>query len=142
MSVSFKKQLKQNLLAIISLTVAITALGYNSWRNEHSEENRNYRAAGFEIMREAAHLQYVIDTATYASDKQKTIPIDGWVSVNLMVSLSELMMPEIQQRASHLKNVWSEDFSSLTENESANERISEANKQLLVEVKKHLLALD
>jgi len=33
-------QIKNNLLAIISLVVAFSALGYNTWRNELTEHNR------------------------------------------------------------------------------------------------------
>ncbi|MCG8509145.1 MAG: aldehyde ferredoxin oxidoreductase C-terminal domain-containing protein, partial [Rhodospirillales bacterium] len=34
-------------LAVISLVVALTALGTNTWRNELTEYNRNIRHAGF-----------------------------------------------------------------------------------------------
>ncbi len=34
------EQIKRNQLAIISLVVALIALGYNTWRNELTEENR------------------------------------------------------------------------------------------------------
>jgi hypothetical protein len=145
MSIEFKKQLKQqlkqNLLAILSIAIAINALAYNSWRNELSEENRNYREAGFEIMREAAHLQYLIDTTTFAKDKQKADPIDGWVRVNLIVALSELMMPEIKAYAVELKTVWGDNWSSLTDGEQANERLTAANRRLVEKVRLHLLAL-
>ena len=33
------QQVNKNLLAIISLIVALTALGYNTYRNELTEEN-------------------------------------------------------------------------------------------------------
>jgi len=141
MAIDFKKQLKQNLLAILSIAIAISALAYNSWRNELSEENRNYRAAGFEIMREAAHLQYLIELTTYASDKKKEDPISGWVKVNLIVSLSKLMMPEILVSAENLKISWIDNLSSLGESETANQRITEANEALVAKVRKHLLAL-
>ena len=141
MTIYFKKQLKQNLLAIISVAIAISALAYNSWRNELSEENRNYRAAGFEIMREAAHLQYLIDSTTYASDKKKEDPINGWVKVNLIVSLSKLMMPEILLSAENLKKSWSDNWSSLDEGEIANQLITKANEDLVAKVRNHLLAL-
>jgi len=36
---TFREQIQRNLLAIISLAVAISALGYNTWRNETTEEN-------------------------------------------------------------------------------------------------------
>jgi len=34
-------QLRRNIVALISLTIAISSLGYNTWRNEHTEDNRN-----------------------------------------------------------------------------------------------------
>jgi len=42
-------QLRHNFVALISLAIAITSLSYNTWRNEHSEGNRNKRFAAFEI---------------------------------------------------------------------------------------------
>jgi hypothetical protein len=109
---NFKQQIQQNLLAILSIAIAISALAYNSWRNEQSEENRNLRAAGFEIMKESAKLQYLVDSITYVNSndpiKQQDTPIIGWVTVNQIVSLSELMMPEVKADAEQLKQVWSE----------------------------------
>ena len=142
MSIDFKKQLKQNLLAILSVAIAISALAYNSWRNELSEENRNYRAAGFEIMREAAHLQYVIDITTYGSDKQNIDSIEGWVKVNIIVSLSKLMVPEIQNQAERLKIVWFNNVEALGNREkNANILISESIELLLEKVRTHLSEL-
>jgi hypothetical protein len=40
------RQLRDNLVAITSLVVALSALGYNTWRNERTERNRNIRTAG------------------------------------------------------------------------------------------------
>ena len=42
-SASIKEQIRRNLVALISLAVAVTSLGYNTWRNEASEYNRNQR---------------------------------------------------------------------------------------------------
>ena len=44
------QQIRNNLVAIISLVVAISSLSYNTWRNELTEENRNIRFAGFEVI--------------------------------------------------------------------------------------------
>ncbi|MBF8293263.1 MAG: hypothetical protein HW392_2090 [Steroidobacteraceae bacterium] len=41
-----REQLRNNLVALISLVIALSALGYNTWRNELTERNRNIRAAG------------------------------------------------------------------------------------------------
>jgi len=46
----------QNLLAMISLFVALSALGYNTWRNELTEQNRNVRQAGFEMLLHVGEL--------------------------------------------------------------------------------------
>ena len=45
------KLLRRNILALISLTLAIVSLSYNTWRNDATELNRNQRAAGFAAFR-------------------------------------------------------------------------------------------
>jgi hypothetical protein len=44
------EQILGNALAVISLCVALSALGYNTWRNELTEHKRNIRQAGFEML--------------------------------------------------------------------------------------------
>jgi hypothetical protein len=44
-------QIHRNLVAIISLAVAVTSLAYNTWRNEESEHNRNQRLISIEVLR-------------------------------------------------------------------------------------------
>lgn len=46
----FREQLQRHSVAIISLFVAVCSLAYNTWRNEASEENRNIRTAGIELL--------------------------------------------------------------------------------------------
>ncbi len=53
------EQIKNNLLAVISLFVAFSALGYNTWRNEQTEYNRNIRTAGFEMLLHIGELQRI-----------------------------------------------------------------------------------
>lgn len=142
MKINLSKQIKQNFLAIFSIAIAISALSYNSWRNERSEANRNIRAAGFEIMKDAAQLQYIVDSTTFSNNPQKTDPIDGWVKVGLIVSLSELMMPDVEQKAIRLKQVWSDNWAMLMSDERANEKISKANAELLLKVRQNLQMLN
>ena len=99
-----------NLLSVLSLTIAITALSYNSWRNELSEQNRNIRFSGFEIIKESAHLQLVLDQLTYSDNKnnQASITIEGWVKIRLIQSLSYFMSPQVKLKADNLFNVWEE----------------------------------
>ena len=72
------QQVNKNLLAIISLIVALTALGYNTYRNEQTEDNRNIRFAGFTMLQELSELQLLIDYAHYDMDSTKGNPISGW----------------------------------------------------------------
>ena len=44
------EQLRRNAVALISLVVALSSLGYNTWRNEQTEANRNERQAAFEVL--------------------------------------------------------------------------------------------
>ena len=53
-------QLQRNAVAIISLVVALTSLGYNTWRNEQSEGNRNQRFASFMILSKLNELQQLV----------------------------------------------------------------------------------
>ena len=45
----FIEQVRRNLVALISVFIAVSSLSYNTWRNEESEHNRNQRMASFEV---------------------------------------------------------------------------------------------
>ena len=45
------------MVALISLAVAVTGLGYNTWRNEASEHNRNQRLVSIELLLMLGDLQ-------------------------------------------------------------------------------------
>ena len=62
---SLSSALSADSRAIISLLVAPTALGCNTWRNEQTELNRNIRRAGFETMVNIGELQRVTYLANY-----------------------------------------------------------------------------
>ncbi len=53
------EQIRRNAVALISLAVALTSLGYNAWRNELTEANRNVREAGFIMVQHLDDLQQV-----------------------------------------------------------------------------------
>ncbi|MEJ2129401.1 MAG: hypothetical protein P8X81_11220 [Woeseiaceae bacterium] len=38
---TIKKQIRRNAVALVSLVIAITSLGYNTWRNEAIEDLRS-----------------------------------------------------------------------------------------------------
>jgi hypothetical protein len=75
------QQLRSNVVALISLAVALSSLGYNTWRNERTEHNRNIRTATFEILTKLAELERVVFLAQYDHDASSGNPRTGWTYV-------------------------------------------------------------
>jgi hypothetical protein len=71
-------QLRANTVALTSLAVALTALGYNTWRNERTERNRNVRVAAFEVLKQLGELQLVVNAAFFAKDGRLGHQMAGW----------------------------------------------------------------
>ena len=71
-----KTQLQRYSVALVSFFVALASLGYNTWRNEQTEANRNVRAAGFEMiiamtnLHEAVFLGHYSHNTTFGSEKK------------------------------------------------------------------------
>ncbi|MCH8220349.1 MAG: hypothetical protein IIA76_03275 [Proteobacteria bacterium] len=71
-----KTQLQRYSVALVSFFVALASLGYNTWRNEQTEANRNVRAAGFEMiiamtnLHEAVFLGHYSPNTTFGSEKK------------------------------------------------------------------------
>lgn len=101
-----KDQIRLNLLAIISLFVALSALAYNTWRNESSEANRNVRQSGFEIIMHAGELQRIAYLAQYEVGQNKIDPKIGWTEVLLIKDLSLLMSHDVHEKAEKLRADW------------------------------------
>ena len=93
-------------------------------------------------MREAAKLQLIVDTVTYSVNVSENDAIKGWVSVNLMLSLAELMTPEIKTAAVALKSSWTKNWSVLYKDEKANQQITQVNSLLVKRVRQHLIGLN
>ena len=123
---TFKEQIQRNLLAIISLVVAISALGYNTWRNETTEENRNTRLASFEILVQLGKLQIITDHAHYGKDSKTGKPITGWGHVAMIDDLSFLMPAPIPRMATSLKETWQANWQGLGKDEASALKITES----------------
>ena len=119
-------QIQNNLLAIISLTVAITALGYTTYRNELTEQNRNIRQAGFEILRELNKLQLLIDLAHYDKNKSRGNPIQGWNHILYIRDMSLLVSDPIVARSRKLKQEWSLHWNKVRNSEQSNKIVTSA----------------
>jgi len=120
------EQVRNNLVAIVSLFVALSALGYATWRNEQTERNRNVREAGFALLSEVGSLQQVVFYAHYQPGDLRGDARMGWAEVLTIVDLAELMPAEVSRDARALKDTWAADWSGLGEDSDAHRRIDES----------------
>jgi hypothetical protein len=111
------EQVRRNLVALISLVVAVSSLGYNTWRNERTEYNRNQRQASFQMLlalgelRELAyHLQY--DSVTVGRQAERS----GWTKVFAIRDFSMLLQAPIPAEGEALYRAWDEHSQSLGSN--------------------------
>ena len=124
------RQLHDNLVAVISLVIALSALGYNTWRNELTERNRNVRVAGIEMLTEIGSLQQIIFYAHYAQGDARGDPRMGWADVLTIADLAVLMPAEVKREARNLRTVWEANAEGLADDERAFRNIDLAIDQL------------
>ncbi len=106
-------QVRRNTVALISLVVAVSSLGYNTWRNERSEANRTVRAAAFEMLGELAGLQQVVLFARFMPDDQRGDPTTGWAHVLAARDFAYPMPELVRDQAAALHASWSANFEDL-----------------------------
>jgi hypothetical protein len=121
-----RRQLRDNLVAITSLAVAVSALSYNTWRNERTERNRNVRVAGIELLQEIGSLQQIIFYAHYAEGDARGDPRMGWADVLTIQDLATMMPPDVEREAGELKAAWEANADGLLDDEGAFLRIDGA----------------
>jgi hypothetical protein len=124
---SIGEQLRSNTVAIVSLIVALSSLGYNTWRNERTEHNRNVRTAAFEVLMRAADLERIAFLAQYDRDSRGGSPRNGWTDVLEIRDLAALVPGAVPAQATELEKVWGENWEGLgKDDEAAVNRIDDA----------------
>lgn len=114
------EQLRRNAVALISLVIAITSLGYNTWRNEHTEENRNQRWASFEILLKLGELRELINYIHFDCNLSfRGNPRSGWVIVEAIEDLTLVLEDMTPDSASRLKASWGENWHGLEYDDEA-----------------------
>lgn len=142
MARSLVEQIRTNLVAIISLVVAVSSLSYNTWRNELTEENRNVRHAGFEVLLKLGELQQIVFFSHYDMDTVRGSPRAGWAYVLVISDLSQAMPAVVVERAMTLHEVWESEWSGLGTKDSSAEQISVAIDAVRMSVLDELRMLD
>jgi hypothetical protein len=124
---TLRQQLRNNAVALISLVVALGSLGYNTWRNERTEHNRNIRTATFELLSKLAELERVVFLAQYDRDGSAGSPRTGWTYVLLIRDLSAVVPAPVPARAAELQKSWGENWGGLgKDDESSVNKIDDA----------------
>jgi hypothetical protein len=123
---SIRTQLKSNIVALISLVVALTSFSYTTWRNERSEHNRTLRQASFQLLGSLGEMQQLVYHAHYDHDEAGGNPRTGWVYVGTIMDFSATMPEPVRARAQELLDVWREHFEQLGRDDAGAEAISDA----------------
>ena len=136
-----RRQLRDNLVAITSLVVAFSALGYNTRRNERTERNRNVRVAGIELLQEIGSLQQINFYAQYAEGDARGDPRMGWADVLTIQDLATMMPPDVEREAKELRTEWEANADGLLDDEGAFLRIDGAIEEFRQETLRSLRSL-
>ena len=151
----FWDQVNNNLVALISLVLAITSLGYNTWRNETTEVQRNWRDASFQILVEIGELNQIILMRRYFSNSpgaQPEAPVEGsfipqpeswvrgWGSVAMVRDLTAVMPRPLPEQGRQLFDQWQLHASALHDRSDPEAR-EEAEDKLLGSIERLRLAV-
>jgi len=109
-------------VALVSLFVALSGLGYNTWRNETTEAHRNVRQAAFVVFEQLGQLQQVVDQRYYAGKVTDINRIAGWGKVALIRDMAMLVSPGSSRQASELFDTWQGQLDLLDRGQPAAER--------------------
>jgi hypothetical protein len=122
--IPIREQIRNNAVALTSLFVALTGLGYNTWRNERTEHNRNIRTATFEILTKLAEFERVVFLAHYDRDKSSGNPRTGWTYVIVIHDLAEIVPGPVAAGAADLQSTWRDNWEGLgTDSDAAIDKI-------------------
>ncbi len=119
---TFKQQVQRNLVALISIFIAVSSLSYNTWRNEKSEHNRNLRQASFEVLLKLGELRELVyhleyDRAVVERGAGRT----GWVTVFVIRDLASILEEPVPEAAESLFDAWAENWDGLAARDESGE---------------------
>ena len=121
---NIKEQIRRNIVALISLVIAITSLGYNTWRNEASENNRTQRLVALEVLMKLGDLQQLTWHHYYDKDfENKGNLRTGWTLVLVVRDISQILDGPLPQSTQELHQTWDEFSPGLDSSGEAKEAI-------------------
>lgn len=124
---SFKEQVRRNSVALISLVIAITGLGYNTWRNEQSEYNRTQRLVCLDVLMKLGELQQLVWHHHYDQDFEERGNLrTGWTMVLVIKDVSQLLDDPLPKSSEALWQTWEEHSKQLDSSRDAEKSIINA----------------
>jgi len=117
---TIREQFRRNAVALISLAIAISSLGYNTWRNEASEHNRNQRLVAIELLLMLSDLQQALLDSRYGKESESKSNLrKGWVTVLTIRDISMIAGGAVHESADVLFATWGRESGSLRSNDEA-----------------------
>ncbi len=104
-----------------------------TWREEHTERNRNIRSATFEILTKLADFERIVFLAHYDRDHANGNPRIGWTDVIVIHDLAAVAPEPLESKATKLRQVWQDNWERLdSEDDAAVKSIEAAVEDLRV----------
>ncbi len=147
---SLRSQLRRHSVALISLTVALVSLGYNTWRNETSELHRNWRQAAFEVVIEVNDLQQITLYRRYFHGREDHpfVPVrhaetwvTGWGKAAAIRDLTSILPDPLPARGRALHETWSASVGQLDNVDRAARKAEQDMLEALDDTRQATLAL-
>lgn len=139
---TISSQLSRHSVALVSLLIALSSLAYNTWRNEQTEENRNVRVAGVEVLLKLGELDRVVFFSHYDRDRDRGNPRIGWAYALTIRDLASLMHEPAIASSIDLFATWEANWSGLGSDQQAADAISDSIDRTRNDVLDILAALD
>ncbi len=140
---NFKEQIRRNAVALISLVIAITSLGYNTWRNEASENNRTQRLVAIEVLLKLGDLQQITWHHHYDRDfEDKGNLRTGWTVVTVIRDISQILDGPLPESTTALHAAWDDYSSDLDESDAAKDQIIDSIEAVRADALQLLRELD
>ena len=121
---NLKDQFGHHFVAILSLCIAVIALGYTTWREEVTEKNRNNRVAAFEVLKNLGELQVIVNYVIYEPENPMANIFLGWGHVAIISDLGSLLPDPIPNETKHLVEVWASNAQNLQHDEKAQDAVT------------------
>ncbi len=138
-----KEQLRRNTVALISLVVAITSLGYNTWRNEVSETNRTQRLVALDVLMKLGELQQLTWHHHFDQDfEDKGNLRTGWTLVLVIKDICQILDGPLPNSTANLHATWEQYSDDLDSSRAANDAIIAAINTVRQDTRNLLQMLD